>query len=221
MNSFGKFICSACTNYSKKLVRRLIVMQDVPWHLSNCSSLKTGGHWGCSMRAARSQGQHLKTQQVHFGPRHDLSRRYTCRALTPLFTRKLWFAPACRHIQALALISAGTMRSPRRSPREHRVGENLQTRLRKTFFGLVCIVAVVIAFSAVPFLHKDLRIPRVPLQKVISYEANILLMESGIGLGKSFSSQAGDQEYSKNLRHVIVFAQSGALPFGLWCYCVG
>lgn len=101
------------------------------------------------------------------------------------------------------------MRSPRRDHTPH-AAESLQTRLRKSFFGLVCVVAVTIALSALPILIEDLDVSSVPLRKVLSYEANIVLMESSIGLGESYSKQASSRDQS-SLRHVIILAHHGAL----------
>lgn len=72
------------------------------------------------------------------------------------------------------------------------------------------MVAVTISLSALPILIKDLDMSTVPLRKVLSYETNIVLMESGIGLGNSYSKQTSSKEQT-SLRHVIILANSGVL----------
>lgn len=113
--------------------------------------------------------------------------------------------------------SVVTMRSPRRE-QALRNAESLHERYCKTIFCLVSMTLVTIALSALPIVMKEMGATAVPLRKVLSYESNIVLMESSIGLGDSFSKLFSWSKRSK-LRHVIILAQNGALSRGRSCRC--
>eukprot|EP00892_Ulva_mutabilis_P000138 jgi/Ulvmu1/10124/UM006_0077.1 len=105
------------------------------------------------------------------------------------------------------------MRSPGKE-QPARFAESLQQRYKKAMVGLVFMAVVTIALSALPIVMKEMDASAVPLRKVLSYESNIVLMESSIGLGNSFSKPSCSKQ--PTLRHVIVLARNGATTSKKW-----